>query len=776
MANEGERKEAIKQTRPSESGGYGRNPDDLPPGDFAGWGAQAAGSAGNESPDKSPGDVIQESLPQSDSDSWALRKATTIYSNYTTYMEANVTRQWERNIAHFRGEHAPGSNYRKKDWRRSRTFRPKTRSNVKAQEASAAAAIFSTIDIVDVQPVDKTNERMVISAQIRKKVIEHRLSGMPWFLTVIGAYQDTKVYGLCISAQYWEYKYLEEDELETDDQGTALADTDPATGEIKPRMRKKKHIMSDRPMVDLIEPENFGFDPMADWRDPVNTSPYLIWLRPMYAGDVLDMMDEGKPNPWRKYNLAQVLSVRKYHLDNERTKQAREGNQRTDPVDQQRGSDEHTTVWAHLNVSREGGIDYGWWTLGTQFVLTDPVPLHEMPEFQHLRRGERPFAVGYSTIEAHRNHPAGDVEQSAPLQTEINEVANLRYDNIKLALNKRWMIRRGSQIDLEALVRNVPGGGIMVNDPDKDVKEITTNDVTGSSYQEQDRLATDFDELVGGFSQTGQMSSKARGAETAKGLQQVAGSAGAVQDYGVKIFFVTWLDKVLNQVDRLITYYENDETILALAAKNSDLWIRYGSDQVTDDLMEQDLLVRVNVAIGNTDPMRRVERLVFAIANTSSLPDMGPRLKSINVANEIFGALGFEDSTRFFMTDEELAADQEKKGPPPPPPDVQVKMLELEIRKQDNEMRDKREQAKLELQREIEYAKIALQEQLSMEELYTRLGIEQAKLRTARDTTALKEANRMSEMNIKLSQPPKPPAQPNQKPGQASKSKQSSTK
>lgn len=731
---------------------YSRAADDLPPGDSPGFGMAGAGSPGASAPDtKTPEEKIAET-----NDSWALRKSHSMYSTYTTYMQANVTRQWERNIAHFRSEHAPNSNYRRKEWRRSRTFRPKTRSNVKSQEASAAAAIFSTMDIVDVQPVDKTNERMVISSQIRKKVIEHRLSGLPWFLTVIGAYQDTKVYGLCISAQYWDYRYF--DEPETDETGAVLGERNEETGEVS--VKKKRHIMADRPVVDLLEPENFMFDPMADWRDPVNTSPGLLWLRPMYAGDVMDMMSSDKPKPWRQYGLSQILTARKFHIDTQRTRQAREGNERTDPVDEQPAASEHTTVWVHLNVSREQGVDYGWWSLGTTMLLTVPVPLHEMPEFQHLRRGERPFALGYSTIEAHRNHPAGDVEQSAPLQVEINDIANQRMDNVKLALNKRWMLRRGSQIDLDALIRNVPGGGIMVNDPEKDVKEITTNDVTASSYQEQDRLAGDFDELVGGFSQSGGMASKARGAETFKGVEQAAGSAGAVQDYGTKIFFVTWLDVVLRQVDRLVTYYEDDETVLALAAKNSDLWIRYGSDQVTDDLMEQDLLVQVNVAIGNTDPMRRVERLSFAVEKVASLPGMVERIKSLNVANEVFGSLGFQDSSRFYMSDDELAAEQEKKGPPQPPPEVQIKQLELEIRKQDNEMRDKREQAKLELQREIEYAKIALQEKLTLEEIYTRLGIEQAKLRTARDTTAVKEANRISEMNLKLAEPPKPVAKP----------------
>jgi hypothetical protein len=73
-------------------------------------------------------------------------------------------------------------------------------------------------------------------------------------------------------------------------------------------------------------------------------------------------------------------------------------------------------------------------------------------------------------------------------------------------LNKRYKVKRNAQVDVEALTRNVPGGSQM-NDPEKDVIEMPTIDVTGSSYQEQDRLNVDFDELTGNFSQSSVMTS-----------------------------------------------------------------------------------------------------------------------------------------------------------------------------------------------------------------------------------------------------------------------------
>jgi hypothetical protein len=35
---------------------------------------------------------------------------------------------------------------------------------------------------------------------------------------------------------------------------------------------------------------------------------------------------------------------------------------------------------------------------------------------------------------------------------ETNEIGNQRLDNVKFVLNKRWLIRRGANIDVESLL------------------------------------------------------------------------------------------------------------------------------------------------------------------------------------------------------------------------------------------------------------------------------------------------------------------------------------
>ena len=719
-------RDAVNETRP---GGYGRDAADLPPGDKP---ADASGNAA------STGDAVPFS------DDWLLAKARAVHTNSTDYMEANVTAAWQRSVAHFRSEHAPGTGYSQSGFKRSKTFRPKTRAMIKGHEAACAVAVFGTTHVADVTPHDETDKQAVISAEVTKTLMQHRLSTPVWFLTVLGAYQDTKVYGICASHQYWDYRVVEDIIPEMDEYSQPVTQEDPETGEKVAMGRAEVRVLADEPCIELIEPENLRFDPMCDWRQPAKSSPYIEWLRPMYAGDVLQMMENPDPRKkWRSYDLSQILSSRE--PGTERVRQAREGKGRIDPT-QQQSMDEMATVWVHFIVYRHEGVDFGWWTLGTQHVLTDAIPLTEL--YPHLKPGDRPFVIGYSSVEAHRNYPAGDVEQTAPVQAEINDIANQRLDNVKLVLNKRYFIRRGSQTDLDALMRNVPGGGVMMNDPEKDVQVLNTPDVTGSSYQEQDRLSTEFDEVAGAFSQASVLSNRKLN-ETVGGMDNIRSAAGAVQDLGLTIFFETWLEPVLRQVQQLICAYETDKTVLALAAKKTQLWKRYGIDEVTDDLFRHGLVVQVNCAIGNTDPVRRVERLGAAVERVSVLPGMLERLKSVEISDEVFGSLGFKGSSRFVMSDEEVQANIEKNGPPPPPPEIELKNKELDIRDKDNQLRDERERAKLELQREIAYAELALKQNLTMEELATRLGTEQMKNKTLRDTTALKEANRLAELNLK---------------------------
>lgn len=727
-----------ESTRP-----YSNSSVDDPPGESPSAGAPAtATSDGDIGLDEKYIDAKGQAT-----DTWLIERAQEIYNTSTDYLDSNITTIWETSLSHFNNEHAPASRFRRANFKRSNVFRPKTRANIKNQEANLAAAAFSTQDLVDIQPQDKTNEKQILSAKINKSLLQHRLSTqMPWFLTVQGAYQDTKNYGICVTHQYWSYKEDKDILPALDENGALIMDKDDDGNDV-PMGYEETTVREDTLRCDNVAPENFRFDPMCDWRDPATSSPYIVYMMPIYANEALEMMEMLDPKTgrkaWRKYSLSQVLSTRRQDYD--RTRQAREGRDRIDPADEQHGNG-YTTVWAHMNIIKVNGDDVMYFTMGTELLLTDPVKL--VDAFPHLRPGQRPFTVGFSNIETHKNYPAGDNELAHGLQFEINEVANQRLDNVKLALNKRYYVKRGSQVDLDALIRNVPGGGVMMNDIDKDVKTVETRDVTGSSYREQDKLSVEMDEILGGFSQSSaQDVGKNSGAVGA--MSMASQSAGSVQDYTIRLFMETWMEPTLRQMVQLIQMYETDETLMALAAKDAGVWERYGLDIITDDMLQQNLTTNVNIGIGNTDPVRRVEKLVFGVAKSAELPGMVDRMKSSKISDEIFGAMGYKDSSRFFMSDEEWEQQQANAEPPGPPPEIQVKLEELRIREEDNKARHEREMQRLAMDQDVEFGRMALEKELKLEDIYAKLGVERLKDQTARDTAALRESNKIQELNMK---------------------------
>jgi len=79
------------------------------------------------------------------------------------------------------------------------------------------------------------------------------------------------------------------------------------------------------------------------------------------------------------------------------------------------------------------------------------------------------------------------------------------------------------------------------------------------------------------------------------------------------------------------------------------LFQRFGVDQITDQLLTQELTTSVNVGMGATDPDTRFQRFNQAMMVYTKLSVEGPaELDLPAVRTEVFGLAGFRDSARFF--------------------------------------------------------------------------------------------------------------------------------
>jgi len=683
-----------------------------------------------------------------------LRRVRDCYSASTDFLETGVRGEWTASLARFAGKHPPGSKYHSAAYRgRSKTFRPKTRSYARRAEANAAKALFSNTDLVDVRGHNRGDPAQAASARLYKALLQYRLEhSVPWFLTAIGARQDCFNFGICVSLQDWEFEVEEERQIKPvigPDGGPIYDEDGNELGEEVVYQR----VVEDRPRIDLIPPENFRFDPNADWRNPVEDSPYLIVMLQRTAGEVLERME--RPNPrtgepdWRDYTLPEILAASQDKTVNEVVRQARMGGNRRDPIDLIKG-DENSVVWVYLNIMRRDGVDYGFYTLGSMLMLTDPVPVNEL-----LSLGREAITVGFSMVETHKAYPMGGNALAAPMQAEINDITNQRMDNVRLALNKRYLIRRNRNIDQQALMRSVPGGGVMADDPDSDVRVLDYQDVTASSYQEQNLLAQELDELAGMFSGSSVQANRALN-ETVGGMNLLQSDASDVAEYELRTFVETWVEPVLRKLQRLEAMYETDQVVLQLAAENAELFQQYGTDLAVDQLLDHELVVSVNVGMGNTNPMQRLQRFTRVLMAAAQIPEVSQAMNGEEVGKEMFAMGGYSEGSRFFLTPDQVAERQAQQAqaqqqPEQPAPDHSMEVAQLRAQTDQAVAQLEAETRRMiaQMQEETKRIKLAAEGDIKLKDIEAKFSLGTAKIQTDRDTKALTEGNRSREMSLK---------------------------
>lgn len=672
----------------------------------------SAGADASESP--RTGDVTSAPVD------W-LALARDSYEQSTRFMESSLRWQWERNERSFQNQHPYGSKYLSDLYKyRSKLFRPRTRATMRQAEAGAAATFFGNEWAVDVRAMDETRPDERLSAAINGYLLRYRLTtpngkiGVPWYMTLMGAFQDARKYGVVASRQSWEY--LEQD-------GETVRGVDPETGEETEIVSQGKVIL-DRPRIDLIPPENIRIDRSADWRDPINSSPVVIVLWPMYVYEIREKIKTGF---FMEVSDTILLQSRDRHLWDS-TRVQREGN-REDSKESETSITDHTLVWVHENFVRWEGRDYVYYTSGVQHMLSRVRPIKEV--YYHADDYDRPIKMGVSLIETHKIYPSGVPQLTEQLQAEANETVNLRLDNIKLALNKRYKVKRGRRVDLRSLVRNISGSITLVDDMD-DVETMEHRDVQPSSFAQEDRINLDFDDVAGNFS-PGTVQSNRRLNETVGGMQMLAGSAVTVGEMDLRTFIETWAEPVLSQVMRMIQIYETDETIMNLAVKEAEAYTKIRMTGNWEEIISRDLWLRINAGIGATSPTERLQKFQIGAETIAKIfgQSIMPFLNSKEIIAEIFSALGYRDGSRFFNFE----------GNDP---------IVSALQQQNQELQAQIQKRELERQTKKEVAQITAQGKIAQQELENQGKAAKEASRFAQEMRKIQQAANRDDLNAKI--------------------------
>jgi hypothetical protein len=633
-----------------------------------------------------------------------LTLARDSFSASTSFLDANYRKQVEDNINMFNSQHPAGSKYLTDGYKhRSRLFRPKSRSVVRKNEAAAATAYFANIDVVNLEAQNEADPAQLASADINKELLQYRLTKtIPWFQTLIGAFQEAQVVGMVCSYQDWEYR-----EKVTRRKVVGL---DEFGEEVEQTIEDKK-VLVDKPDIKLVPFENIRFDASADWRDIVNTTPYFIEMLPMYMADVTAAMNTVDPKTGQpKFKKISDEDIRvAVNSQADTTRQTRE-EKMEDSKQSQKPIKEFEIIWVHRNIIRVDEQDWVYYTLGTHQMLTEPKKLEEV-----YFTGDRPYVIGVSVIEAHKAMPDSIVGLGTSLQKEANEIVNQRLDNVKLVLNKRWIVKRGEEVDTKSLLRNVAGSVTLANNVESDIREVNFPDVTGSAYAEQDRVNVDYDELVGNFS-SGSVQSNRSLNETVGGLGLIASGANQMTAYLLQTFNETWVEPVLRQMVKLEQKYETDQVILAIAAEKAQVYQKYGVDQITDQLLDQELTLSIN--LGDTDPNARLQKFLLgmqSLTQISQAPPPGANMEEIT--KEIFSQLGYKDGKRFFKEDVDPMIEQLQGQIQQLTAIIESKQVEQQAKTQDTQMNIESDQVLKDKELQFKYDEMANDKQLEIVKL-----------------------------------------------------------
>lgn len=563
---------------------------------------------------------------------------------------AQVNRKsWARTYRAFHQEHFTGSKYRSPEYdNRSKLFIPKTRTAIRKDLAAVAASMFGTLDAVSCLPGDESSAEQRAAAAVIQEIVNYRTdrasgrASIPWFHVVLGARQTSQLTGICLSKQSWKLELKREGVEDYDDE-------DEDTGDTVRRQRDVWVPDIDRPDSQLIPPENFDIDPAADWTNPAQSAAYIVIRWPMRIDEIRRKQRDPRM-PWNALTEAQLKGASApAKMDMEAIRRARE--QGLDRYDESQTGNTFEVIWVYENYIRTGGEDWTFLSVGHKYMLTDPRPVREVYPEQH---GERPLVFGFGAFEAFRIFPMANAEAWQMLQQESNDLRNLTLDSIKQNVMPVAKVVRGRQIDLEQLRRRGQGSAIMVNNKD-DVTWEKVPDISAGVQTMKQALDIEFDDLSGQQNYGTVADNNALG-KTLGGLKLAAGAANAVQEFDIRVWIETWAEPVLAQIVRLIQFYESDPVVLGLCGQKAKLMQKFGINEITDELLENDITIRVNVGLGAGDPQQRLAKFQSAVQVALPLLQLDPKFKSgekkINsdaVMEEVFGGAGYRDGGKRFI-------------------------------------------------------------------------------------------------------------------------------
>jgi len=581
------------------------------------------------------------------------------------YMEQYLYPQWRKNENIYHMIHENSKLYDDPRYsHRSKLYIPKARNAMVRKLAAFIGTYFGNPDIVSITPRKKKDPVMHLAAKLIYAVVNYRLKHtLKFFMNCLFAWQDMMKYGNGAVQIGWDYTEKESVTTET----VPIFNEEGELESTEEREITTLEVIEDQPSMRHVHIWNLFIAPSADPIDPVNTSPCLVEKIPYYLYEARKKWESGD---WKKPEDLDVNddnSMFQYiyspsEFEMETYNDISRGESKSETWQQ-------IEVWkCFVNID---GKDVYFLSLKADFMLIDP----EYVEEKWPCKG-RPYVVGGSIPDSGSSYWTSFLETTEGLQREINAIRNQRRDNVTLALNKKLLIRESAGLDINSLLYSRPGAPIIGKDiSDLAVRELVYQDVTGSSYKEQEMNEIAFEELTG-ITPYNMGTQRPGMNKTATGVSILTEEANTLIAMELRIINETFMLPALEIIVQFEQQFENEEVLRHVADQEGidfdGVWSR--------DAIEGKYDVEVNAGVGSTSREVKFRNLGMIIDRMMAINSQygAPVMNIIEAVREALPLAGHENPDRFInssviamiMSKFGQVAQQSILNPNAPPPQL----------------------------------------------------------------------------------------------------------
>jgi len=245
-----------------------------------------------------------------------------------------------------------------------------------------------------------------------------------------------------------------------------------------------------------------------------------------------------------------------------------------------------------------------------------------------------PFGVGCIYAEPHQLYSRAMPEKLQELQIERNARRNQRADNIALSLNPEKFMSRNAGIDPAVLSRSMSGKVNVVANKES-VWWDRPPDVTASSYQEENVITSDAEQLVSESAQRAGGSSQRK--ETATVAKIQAANTNTSVSLDTNVFGITFPNRAVQKIIRMIRQAASPELFFA-AAEDSMVSV---ADPYTEALTGT-----FNISVGNGVQQTVRDIAISQASNTAAIIQSvyGQNANFFPIISPMLEALGLNPS------------------------------------------------------------------------------------------------------------------------------------